>query len=302
VDYTSPTLSEALAALAEAHNINTLPSDASLYVKIAPPVHVRVAPISHHPQPTLLSSVAAGVATTAKAGIIENFMSSWTTLVGDPVMSKWIVVILGISVFLNGYLLKGIAAGSGLPNRKASVRFRSKAGFKVDEAQEEEEKVKCEPVSPVIMASIGPVTLESPPPMSAVSPVAETKPLSVDIPKVPKLPILSMPVDLNTVDAMLEKERLQAERAELAKGQSVRPLDEVLEIFENGPRPVSASLALLVDEEVIMLCQAGKIAAYALEKMLGDFERAVTVRRALICELHLCSRTLNGRTDGLVLC
>jgi len=62
----------------------------------------------------------------------------------------------------------------------------------------------------------------------------------------------------------------------------VRSLEECVEIFENGPRPVSVSLSLLNDEEVILLSQTGKIAAYALEKMLGDFERAVTIRRALI--------------------
>jgi len=42
------------------------------------------------------------------------------------------------------------------------------------------------------------------------------------------------------------------------------------------------SLSLLNDEEVILLSQNGKIAAYALEKMLGDNERAVLIRRALI--------------------
>ena len=41
---------------------------------------------------------------------------------------------------------------------------------------------------------------------------------------------------------------------------------------------------MLNDEEVIMLAENGKVAAYALEKMLGDFDRAVRIRRALICE------------------
>ncbi|KAG2217475.1 hypothetical protein INT45_010761 [Circinella minor] len=38
----------------------------------------------------------------------------------------------------------------------------------------------------------------------------------------------------------------------------------------------------LNNEEVIALVQAGKMAPYALEKVLGDFERAVSIRRALI--------------------
>jgi hydroxymethylglutaryl-CoA reductase (NADPH) len=60
----------------------------------------------------------------------------------------------------------------------------------------------------------------------------------------------------------------------------IRSLGECVDIFENGPRPLSLSLALLNDEEIILLSQNGKVAAYALEKVL---ERAVRIRRALIC-------------------
>jgi len=63
----------------------------------------------------------------------------------------------------------------------------------------------------------------------------------------------------------------------------IRSLEECIDIFENGPRPVSVSLSLLNDEEVILLAQNGKVQAYALEKVLGDLERAVLIRRALVC-------------------
>ena len=63
----------------------------------------------------------------------------------------------------------------------------------------------------------------------------------------------------------------------------IRSLEECIDIFENGPRPVSVSLSLLNDEEVILLAQNGKIQAYALEKVIGDLERAVMIRRALVC-------------------
>ncbi|KAI8063146.1 hydroxymethylglutaryl-CoA reductase [Gongronella butleri] len=43
-----------------------------------------------------------------------------------------------------------------------------------------------------------------------------------------------------------------------------------------------ASPDQLHDEEIIRLVQGGKVASYALEKILGDLERAVTIRRALI--------------------
>jgi len=68
---------------------------------------------------------------------------------------------------------------------------------------------------------------------------------------------------------------------------SIRSLDECIDVFENGPRPLSLSLKTLNDEEVILLAQNGKIAMYALEKVLGndELERAVRIRRALVCKL-----------------
>jgi hydroxymethylglutaryl-CoA reductase (NADPH) len=64
----------------------------------------------------------------------------------------------------------------------------------------------------------------------------------------------------------------------------VRSLRECVDIFENGPRPVQVSLSTLNDEEIILLARNGKMAAHALEKVLGDYERVVTIRRASICE------------------
>lgn len=67
---------------------------------------------------------------------------------------------------------------------------------------------------------------------------------------------------------------------------TVRSLEECIAIYTRGTS--SVTLSLLNDEEVILLAQSGKIAAYALERALGNtnehFERAVRVRRALICK------------------
>ncbi|KAI7867585.1 3-hydroxy-3-methylglutaryl coenzyme A reductase [Spinellus fusiger] len=54
----------------------------------------------------------------------------------------------------------------------------------------------------------------------------------------------------------------------------IRPLEECLALIRTPE--------LLEDEEVITLVQAGKMASYALEKVLGDFQRAVSIRRSLI--------------------
>ncbi|CEP11531.1 hypothetical protein [Parasitella parasitica] len=54
----------------------------------------------------------------------------------------------------------------------------------------------------------------------------------------------------------------------------VRPLDDVFSLI--------GTPEVLTDEEIISIVQSGKMAAYALEKVLGDFERAVHIRRALV--------------------
>src|SRR5260370_2034863 len=41
--------------------------------------------------------------------LLESFMTEWSTFIGDPILSKWIIIILIVSVLLNGYLLKGLA-------------------------------------------------------------------------------------------------------------------------------------------------------------------------------------------------
>lgn len=63
---------------------------------------------------SVYDAAAAADKTTKVASsiaLLDRFMSGWTKLVGDPVLSKWIVIVLIVSVFLNGYLLKGIAVG-----------------------------------------------------------------------------------------------------------------------------------------------------------------------------------------------
>jgi hydroxymethylglutaryl-CoA reductase (NADPH) len=54
----------------------------------------------------------------------------------------------------------------------------------------------------------------------------------------------------------------------------IRTLEECINLTQT-PEALS-------DEEVILLVQKGKMASYALEKVLGDLERAVSIRRALI--------------------
>lgn len=65
----------------------------------------------------------------------------------------------------------------------------------------------------------------------------------------------------------------------------VRPVEEAFTLI-GTPEALS-------DEEIISIVQSGKMAAYALEKVLGDFERAVHIRRALISR-DSATHTLEG--------
>ncbi|CAH7671331.1 3-hydroxy-3-methylglutaryl-coenzyme A reductase [Phakopsora pachyrhizi] len=85
---------------------------------------------------------------TSSLIFLDEVMSSWTEFVGDPVVSKWIVIILGLSVLLNTYLLKGIAISAIDEGRRYSrhamqrdrARLASKCHGSDGEAGEDSEQ------------------------------------------------------------------------------------------------------------------------------------------------------------------
>jgi hydroxymethylglutaryl-CoA reductase (NADPH) len=276
VDITSLPVEQSLSSLAALHN------GTELIVRISAPVHVRMVPIisPHHHKEAKAKGRDAD-------DMIDNFMSSWTRLVGDPILSKWIVLLLGVSVALNGYLLKGISTGTGSTRRvqqAQGVRFNA-----VDRGQDKQLGIPSSPPAPV--PSIPESRLEDVAVYSAAPPVVRPIPLPA-VPRAPSVNGISSLLD--SVDQKLKAQQPTFTTSDESDSQDeesctketsthIRSLEECIDIFENGPRPVSVSLSLLNDEEVILLAQNGKIQAYALEKVLGDLERAVLIRRALIC-------------------
>ena len=251
VDITESGISAVLEMIAKADG------DDELVVKVSPPVWVRVLP--------------PGEGSRTSSQKLDRFMSSWTRLVGDPVMSKWIVVFLAISISLNGFLLKGIAAGPGnvlhLIGKSSGVRFQAAGETQPEPEKEDVSRVPTFTLEDVdrrlkdrkLIASS---TASSP----RVTPSVSRKPSELHLSPLPK-PSLPPP----------------------PRGPT-RPLAECIEIYESAESKRD-TLAKLSDEEVILLAQNGKIAAYALEKLLSggenglpELERAVRIRRALICE------------------
>lgn len=58
------------------------------------------------------SSLRASGRTSGSLAVLDSFITGWSTIVGDPVISKWMSLALMISIFLNAHLLKGIASGN----------------------------------------------------------------------------------------------------------------------------------------------------------------------------------------------
>jgi hydroxymethylglutaryl-CoA reductase (NADPH) len=284
VDITNPSIANVLSNLAQV-DIGTpvdVDTDPDLIVKISPPIYMRAVP------PTPLAAVPT--ASTESSEMIDNFMSSWTRLVGDPILSKWIVLVLAVSVALNGYLLKGIAAGGGSSFRPQGVRFKSiGGGSNREQKQKEEEAALIEMQKPAAPASREPIAVvEAPKPLLAERQHIPQIVAPIAIPATPSHASFM----LETVDEKLRQQAAadqghkispsSSEASVIKETASIRSLEECINVFENGPRPVSVALSMLNDEEVILLAQNGKIAAYALEKVLGDLDRAVFIRRALI--------------------
>lgn len=264
VDITSPVVTSVFTALSASRPDSTV----DLLVKITPPIYLRVVPPSVH-----------------ASDMFDRFMSAWTSLVGDPVLSKWIVLVLAVSVALNGYLLKGIAAGLAAKG-PLNVRFQSAR------PTERRTKIDAEPV--VVEEKVEVVdnkwVAPAPPPVEHSMPTT--------IAPVPRPALVGVPsFMLDNLDMKLKAQQAADGNAgsssssedasptkETLSGVPVRSLLDCIDIYENGPRPVAVSCSLLTDEEIVLLAQNGKIAAYALEKVLGDLERAVRIRRSLICE------------------
>ncbi|KAF9028794.1 hypothetical protein BDZ89DRAFT_1160169 [Hymenopellis radicata] len=272
VDITTPAMRVALGALVDAEELTAfdVEEDVSILAKVHPPLHVRVIP-----SPAMLATVApvavptVGPRTTTE--LVESFMSAWSRLVGDPLLSKWIVVVLAMSISLNGYLLKAIGAGlAGKTNavKSGGVRFNN---------EDSEGKTQEAPV--VARAVIQkPIYIPPPPKKLATFTLDDVDRKLAKARKVPtpnKLQLIS-PAESTGSSASDDEDSIVSD--------FLRPLEELIDLYENGPKPVALALALMNDEEIIMLAQNGKIAAYALEKVLGshELERAVRIRRALI--------------------
>ncbi|GAA5968653.1 hypothetical protein JCM11641_007712 [Rhodosporidiobolus odoratus] len=321
IDTTNPVLSSTLLQLVAVHEPGT-----ELLVHVVPALHFQavdrtlpVAPaVSAAPTLAQLSSASGSFAS------IDQFMSRWTRLVGDPIVSKWIVIALGISLFLNGYLLKGIASGNDSfghgsaaevaarillastgpdvgndDDEAAKARLRRSFSLLREELQNEWTQKDAANMQREYVKGERKALAESEKAAPSVIKVTTTKPRrdSDSDESEPGTPLLirTKPARKAAAPAAAANGRLSVltdmePAAELRLSPSTvalvplngipeipRDLETCVKLFDGGN-----GAQLLNDEEVVMLVQKGKVAAYALEKLLKDYERAVSIRRALI--------------------
>ncbi|GAC97605.1 HMG-CoA reductase [Pseudozyma hubeiensis SY62] len=266
---------------------------------------------------------------SSSLAVLDSLMSGWTVIVGDPVISKWMSLALGISIFLNAYLLKGIATGNAAlgegnaagaaayaaarfigahldseakaieehsertrrrwstrqENGRPGVQIRGHSADGISEyhnrlAQMSAAKASA-PLSKLISDNdkLASKDASSEGAGANAVPAEAVKPDAVSAIKRPDVPVSSDGDGAVTTPGQRGQQiRLQDATYVGPDGEAVvRPLEELIDIYAGG-----AGVFFLTDEEVITLSQKGKIAAYALEKVLQDNERAVRVRRALV--------------------
>ncbi|KAI0599067.1 3-hydroxy-3-methylglutaryl-coenzyme A reductase [Biscogniauxia sp. FL1348] len=179
-------------------------------------------------------------------GVGGRMVGSLLTSLEDPILSKWIVVALAMSVALNGYLFNVARWGIKDPNvpdhridpkeLAAAERFndtQSSAPLMLGDVQPK--KKAALPLTPASTddESNQPAAPQLPPSLPKVT----KSPLSIEIIRGP-----------GELDVLLKEKRIHE----------------------------------MTDEEVVTLSLKGKIPGYALERSLKDCTRAVKIRRSII--------------------
>ncbi len=196
------------------------------------------------------------------------------TQASDPT-SKWLLLALIVSVFLNGYFMRVIhfvTAGTS----KASVGPSTSTLSRFNRTHRKTGSMPCPP-SPIqfregrhpvmhidipLSKRVFPGRLSSSPLASATFP----RRMSVDVLSSDVSPAMTL-VATPTLSGSITEEKVL-----------VRTLGKALEAL------AQSDVARMNDEDVIQLCRDGKMPTHSLEKVLRDHSRAVKIRRAVLCE------------------
>lgn len=203
-------------------------------------------PSIHYAVPSKVGSSAAGEEGYMQLdgyGMGGRMVGSLLTSLEDPILSKWIVVALAMSVALNGYLFNVARWGIKDPNLP-------------DHPIDPKELAVAEKFTETRDATLPAIAgAKSAPQSMPATPAAtddEGEPLKIKQPK-PLRPV-AVPKPLLASRSAMDLQKLLLEKR----------------IYD------------MTDDEVVALSLQGKIPGYALEKNLRDCTRAVKVRRSII--------------------
>lgn len=194
--------------------------------------------------------------------------------------SKWLVVILIISVLLNVYYMRVISFAAAATTRIEPAASKPVLKFDLPPVQTEKPFKKGHTIrqsEPCV------------PSATQLQPhVLHTRPTHIDIPITKPLGVAltESPVEItsSTSEGTLVEVESNSAVTTLATNTPTAVTTGFLRTFEECVKTFETSGTLdLNDEEVVLLCQKGKIPAYALEKALGNHSRAVKIRRAVLC-------------------
>lgn len=236
-----------------------------------------------------------------------------TTLFTDVTIPKWLALVIGTSIALNGYLLQNVASTVEGASGPASPAPAAPA----------ETKVEPSPLPPSILRTrSGSVPRFAEPEVTAKIPASFSRPASralklplppragftIGLPspmsssqsgsdEEPSVPVKSAPAPAPQVVQVFVPASSKSTNDK--KEQPARPLDELVPLLPSPPNAAALTklVGTLTDEEMVTLVKSGKIAAYALEKVLGGgiesdlptekrnekLERAVAIRRGVLC-------------------
>ncbi|SPO02420.1 probable 3-hydroxy-3-methylglutaryl-coenzyme A reductase [Cephalotrichum gorgonifer] len=209
-----------------------------------------------------LSSSLTGAAATeghplGSYGVGGRMVGSLLTSLEDPVLSKWIIVALALSVGLNGYLFNVARWGIKDPNLPEGQIDRKELAKATDFNDPSSVSL---PLGEYI-----PGTERSTPALAANG-------------KGGPRPITPGATDDESELSMKRINGAASPDSTVMRGQS-----ELEALLKQDRTPE------LTDEELVFMAMRGKIAGYALEKKLKDFTRAVKIRRSIISRTKVTS-------------
>ncbi|KYK57289.1 HMG CoA reductase [Drechmeria coniospora] len=193
-------------------------------------------------------------------GVGGRVVGSLLKSLEDPVLSKWIVVALALSVALNGYLFNAARWGIKDPNVP-------------DHGIDRAELARAQRFNETDSATL---------------------PLGEYVPPTPQPTEPATPAMTDDEGDVAPSVAAKPRTSPSSAAAEQRPVEE-LEALVAAKRAHELS-----DEEVITMSMRGKIPGYALEKTLKDFTRAVKIRRSIIARNKATVEITSGLERSLL--